>query len=115
MGGCSRWLGFLHQQGVKCKNYSRLGMAGPGLASFLSRHSFSLVGLALGFAFWTMTAPVAKAREMMPVEMIQSKLPSAKTLVTASKPEVLFAVCGAIREWTNEFQWRRGRRALPSR
>ena len=61
-----------------------------------------LVGLALGFAFWTTTAPVAKAREMTPAEMIQSKLPSAKTLVTASKPEVLFAVCGAIREWKND-------------
>jgi FecR protein len=61
-----------------------------------------LGGLALGFAFWTTTAPVAKAREMTPAEMIQSKLPPAKTLVTASKPEVLFAVCGAIREWTND-------------
>ena len=61
-----------------------------------------LIGLALGFAFWTTSASVAKAREMTPAEMIQSKLPPAKTLVTASKPEVLFAVCGAIREWTND-------------
>jgi hypothetical protein len=61
-----------------------------------------LVGLALGFAFWTTTAPVAKAREMTPAEMIQSKLPPAKTFVTANKPEVLFALCGAIREWTND-------------
>jgi len=77
---------------------------GPWFGELLKPAFVLLVGLALGFAFWTTTAPVAKAREMTPAEMIQSKLPPAKTLVTASKPEVLFAVCGAIREWTNEFR-----------
>ena len=75
---------------------------GPWFDELLRPAFVLLVGLALGFAFWTTTAPVAKAREMTPAEMIQSKLPSAKTLVTASKPEVLLAVCGAIREWKND-------------
>src|SRR5947209_240145 len=67
---------------------------GPWFDELLKPAFVLSVGLALGFAFWTTTAPVAKAREMTPAEMIQSKLPSAKTLVTASKPEVLLAVCG---------------------
>ena len=75
---------------------------GPWFDELLRPAFVLLVGLALGFAFWTTTAPVAKGREMTPAEMIQSKLPSAKTLVTASKPEVLSAVCGAIREWKND-------------
>lgn len=61
-----------------------------------------LIGLALGLAFWVATAPVAKAKEITPTEMIQSKLPSTKTLVTAAKPEVLSAVCGAVRKWRND-------------
>ncbi len=60
------------------------------------------VGLALGFAFWAATTPVAKAKEISPAEMIQSKLPPNKTLATATKPEVLSAVCGAARKWQND-------------
>jgi len=48
------------------------------------------------------TAPVAKAKEITPTEMIQSKLPATKTLMTAGKPEVLSAVCGAIKKWKND-------------
>jgi hypothetical protein len=62
------------------------------------------VGLALSFPFWAATAPVAKAgpEEISPAEMIQSNLPQNKTLATATKPEVLSAVCGAVRKWQND-------------
>lgn len=55
--------------------------------------------LALGFGFWTAMTPIAKAREMTPTEMIESKLPEGKTLVTAAKPELLSAVCAAVKQW----------------
>jgi hypothetical protein len=60
------------------------------------------VALGLGVAFWMVSAPVATAREITPTEMIQSKLPATKTLMTASKPEVLSAVCGAVRKWRKD-------------
>lgn len=73
------------------------------LAGFVKSAVVLFIGLALGVAFWTATAPVAKAaREMTPAEMIQSKLPPLKTLGIAAKPEVLSAVCGAVRKWKND-------------
>ena len=63
-----------------------------------------LVGLALGFAFWAATTPVARAgpEQIGSAEMIQSKLPPNKTLATATRPEVLSAVWGAVRKWQND-------------
>lgn len=72
-------------------------------AGFMKSAVVLSIGLVLGFAFWTATAPVAKAaREMTPAEMIQSKLPPLKTLGTAAKPEVLSAVCGAVNKWKTD-------------
>ena len=72
-------------------------------AGFIKTVVVLFIGLVLGVAFWTATAPVAKAaREMTPAEMIQSKLPPLKTLGTAAKPEVLSAVCGAVRKWKTD-------------
>ncbi len=59
-----------------------------------------VVALALGLGFWTAMAPVAKAQQRMSAtEMIESKLPHGKTMVTATKPEFLSAVCGAVKKW----------------
>jgi hypothetical protein len=58
-----------------------------------------VVALALGFGFWTAMTPVAKAQPMSATAMIESKLPSGKTMVTATKPEFLSAVCAAVKTW----------------
>jgi hypothetical protein len=58
-----------------------------------------VITLALGLAFWTALAPVAKGQPMSATEMIESKLPHGKTLVTATKPELLSAICGAVKKW----------------
>lgn len=71
-------------------------------AGLLSSTAILLIGLALGIAFWTATAPAAKAKEVTPTEMIQSQLPPTKTLMTAAKPAVLSAVCRAVRKWRND-------------
>ena len=56
--------------------------------------------LALGLGLWLTAAPMAKAaRDMTAMEMLQSKLPRDKTLTSASKTEVLDAVCGAVAKW----------------
>jgi len=74
----------------------------PGEHFGFLKSALVLFGLTLGFAFWAATAPVAKAKEISPAEMIQSKLPPNKTLATATKPEVLSAVWGAVRKWQND-------------
>jgi len=69
-------------------------------AYFVARTSVVLViALALGFGFWTALTPVAKAQQMSATEMIESKLPHGKTMLTATKPELLSAVCSAAKKW----------------
>ena len=69
-------------------------------AYFVARTSVVLViALALGFGFWTALTPVAKAQQMSATEMIESKLPHGKTMLTATKSELLSAVCGAVKQW----------------
>lgn len=58
-----------------------------------------VIALALGFAFWTALTPVAKAQQMSATEMIESKLPHGKTMVTASKSEFLSANCASVKKW----------------
>jgi hypothetical protein len=78
----------------------RTALRSQRFAEFLKSTLVLVFGLALAFAFWTATA--AKAKEITPIEMIQSKLPQAKTLATATKPEVLSAICGAVGKWRND-------------
>lgn len=79
-------------------------------ATFIQfKHLRSLKGVfaiclaaALSAACWFVGMPAAEAVEITPAQMIQSKLPQTKTLVSASKSEVLAAVCAAIRKWQEE-------------
>ena len=57
-----------------------------------------LLSVTLGLAFWTATTPVAKARDMSPTEMIQAELPAGVTIASATKPQLLRAVCAAVRK-----------------
>lgn len=74
------------------------------LTTQLKRTAFVFaVGLTFGFAFWVACAPMASAAvELTPTEMIQSKLPPTKTLATATKQEVLDAVCAAVKKWRKD-------------
>lgn len=58
-----------------------------------------LVFVALALLLWNVTTPVARARELSPTEMLESMLPENETLAHASKPDVLRAVCAAIRKY----------------
>src|SRR3982751_991181 len=58
-----------------------------------------LIGVALGTAFWVASTPVAKAQEMSPSRMLESQLPSGKTMATASKQDYLAAVCSAVKKF----------------
>ena len=58
------------------------------------------MALVLALGQWLAAAPVAKAaRDMTAMEMLQSKLPRDKTLTSASKTQMLDAVCGAVAKW----------------
>ena len=60
-----------------------------------------ILALALGLGFWTAMTPVAQAQEMSGTEMIESRLPQGKTMLTCSKSEFLDAVCKAVKKWPN--------------
>jgi hypothetical protein len=59
--------------------------------------SFFVAGL-LTIGFWLATAPAARARVTTPLDLIQAGLPPGKSITTATKPEVLAAVCAAVKE-----------------
>jgi hypothetical protein len=61
------------------------------------------VGIALGSGFWIASTPMAHSEtKLTPIEMIQPKLPSGKTIATASDTELLNAVCGAVKQWPKD-------------
>lgn len=61
-----------------------------------------LVGVALAGSFWFASMPIAQAVQMTPAEMIQSKLPTNMTIATATDPQLLEAVCKAVKQWPKE-------------
>jgi hypothetical protein len=56
-----------------------------------------ITGLALGFTVWTAATPQASAQGASPARMIQAALPQGTTMATASKADLLSAVCAAVR------------------
>jgi hypothetical protein len=81
-----------------------LAVANGGMPAPLLRTTFTLLlGMALGSGFWLATLPMAKAAaQMTPAEMIQSKLPTGKTIATATDAELMEGVCKSIRQWPKE-------------
>jgi hypothetical protein len=76
------------------------GATGTLISAALRNLIVLAITLALGLGLWLAAAPVARAaRDMTAMEMLQSKLPRDKTLTSASKTEVLDAVCGAVANW----------------
>jgi hypothetical protein len=76
------------------------GATGTLMSAALRNLIVLALALALGLGLWLAAAPVAKAaRDMTATEMLQSKLPRDKTLTSASKTEMLDAVCGAVASW----------------
>ncbi|CAN5209676.1 hypothetical protein BH20VER2_BH20VER2_09580 [soil metagenome] len=59
------------------------------------------MGVALGLTLWTATAPDANAQRMNPTRMIEEHLPQGVTIANASKPDLLSAVCAAVRKYRN--------------
>lgn len=58
--------------------------------------ALTILCIAVTVAFLAM--PVAIAREMSAIELLQSQLPAPKTLATATKAELLAAVCSAVKK-----------------
>lgn len=75
----------------RCEHNGRLVKS----ALFLSLGCALTIGVGLSFA------PAMKA-EVTPAEMIQTKLPQSKNLATASKSEILSAICAAIAKSPND-------------
>src|SRR5438128_10618312 len=76
------------------------GVTGRLISTALRNLIVLALALSLGLGLWPAAAPVANAaRDMTAMEMLQSKLPRDKTLTSASKTEVLDAVCGAVAKW----------------
>ncbi|MEY2546787.1 MAG: hypothetical protein QOG48_1904 [Verrucomicrobiota bacterium] len=64
---------------------------------------FSLAaGVSLVSGFWIASAPVAKAVQRTPAEIIQAELPSDMTIATASDRQLLDAVCKSVKRSPSE-------------
>jgi hypothetical protein len=64
--------------------------------------SLLIISGALAIGIWAESVAASGASQITPAEMIQTKLPRDKTLVTATRSEALSAICAAIRKWPNE-------------
>jgi hypothetical protein len=57
------------------------------------------IGATLGSGFWIASMPMAHGQSILtPVEMIQARLQSGKTIATASDTKLLDAVCKAVKQ-----------------
>src|SRR5436309_1656954 len=57
-----------------------------------------VLALGLTSALWIATLPIAAAALMTATEMIEAGLPPGIMVKTASKPQFLTAVCGAVKD-----------------
>ena len=72
-------------------------LASPALKTGLSL----LIGMALASGLWFASSPKTQAAPT-PAEMLQSQLPPGKTVATATRTELLNAVCNAAKKWQSE-------------
>ena len=68
------------------------------MAVLKSERCLELVILFLFAALWLAAAPASLSRALSPTELIENALPAKMTLQTAGKPDLLAAVCGAVRQ-----------------
>jgi hypothetical protein len=61
-----------------------------------------LAAVALAAGIWLACLPLAQAATATPAEMIQRQLPANMTIATASDPQLLDAVCKAVRQHPKE-------------
>lgn len=67
-------------------------------ARILRSTAVLFTGLALGLAFLMSTAPHSVAQGMSPTQMIEENLPQGTTVASATKPQLLAAVCAAVKK-----------------
>ena len=60
-----------------------------------------LVVLALPAGFWIAAAPASFSRDSSPAALIEAALPARVTIEKANKPDLLSAVCAAVRKHRN--------------
>ena len=82
--------------GWREKMVSRSVISAPGSPWLL----LGFVFLALGAEFWVAPISPSPARDLAPGEMIQAGLPPQNTIGTARKGDLLFAICGAVKEYS---------------
>jgi len=71
--------------------------------SWLRSTAVAIVGLALGIALWTATAPVAFAQGGgNATKLVQDNLPQGQTIANAPKADLLSAVCAAVKKSPNQ-------------
>jgi hypothetical protein len=61
----------------------------------------AIIGLALGAALWTATIPMSMAQGTSPIRMVEANLPQGQTVASASKADLLSALCAAVKKNPN--------------
>jgi len=75
-----------------------LAITEPKNASLWKATLVFCLTISLASAFWAASAPIVQAAQMTPAELIQSRLPSNKTLTDASDGQLLEAVYQAVKQ-----------------
>jgi hypothetical protein len=90
-----------HLRGIMKK--LRAATTSEGLAASLFKTTLVfLLALGLGSSLWLASVSIVRAAAPTPAEMIQSNLPHAVALGSASKADVLSAVCKAVGEYRKD-------------
>src|SRR4051812_26063275 len=65
----------------------------------LKSTAVAIMGMMLGVALWTATAPMAQAQTPAAVtSMIEENLPQGQKIANASKADLLSAICAAVKK-----------------
>jgi hypothetical protein len=68
------------------------------MAALKSELFLEFVILALSVGLWFAAAPASLSRDLPPAELIEKALPAKMTIEGAGKPDLLSAVCAAVRK-----------------
>src|SRR3954451_5544563 len=60
------------------------------------------IGVGLGIALWTATVSTSIAQGNSPARLVEANLPQGQTVASASKADLLAALCAAVKKNPNQ-------------
>lgn len=70
--------------------------------SWVRSTAVTVIGVGLGIALWTATVPMSMAQGNSPTRLVEANLPKGQTIASASKADLLSALCAALKKNPNQ-------------